>query len=344
MPIPEQIRDVPHLEELLSEPTDAAVEAMRHVAGDIVVLGVGGKMGPSLTRMALRASQAAGVRRTIKAVSRFSQPGLREGLESLGVETIAGDLLDEQFVAGLPDAENILFMTGTKFGTGTDPAATWAMNTFVPTLVCRRYAGRRLLAFSTGNVYPFVPVDSGGASEEEPPNPVGEYGMSALGRERMFEFFAARDNNPTTIVRLNYAVEMRYGVLVDLAQQVLAEQPIDLTMGYANVIWQGDANAMTLAALADATVPAFTVNVAGAELLDVRRVCARFAEHFGKRVTFSGESAATALLNDGRRGHRKYGPPRVSLETLIDWTAGWIKRGQPTWSKATHFQTRDGQF
>jgi nucleoside-diphosphate-sugar epimerase len=342
--LPDTIRDEAQLEELLSDPSAAAVDALARVRGDFVVLGVGGKMGPSLARMVQRASGQAGVQRRVYGVSRFSQEGLADALTRAGVETIRGDLLEERFVDSLPDAENIIFMTGQKFGTAAAAANTWAMNAYVPTLVCRRYAQSRILAFSTGNVYPFVPIDGGGSAETDVPSPVGEYGMSALGRERMFEYFSRRQNTPTSIVRLNYAVEMRYGILVDLAQQVLAGQPIDVSMGHANVIWQGDANSMALAALADADSPPFVVNVAGPELLDVREVCRQFGRLFGKDPSFNQEPAATALLNSAAKAYAKYGLPRVKLEQLIGWTADWLGRGGQTWNKPTHFQARDGRF
>ncbi|MCA9076799.1 MAG: NAD-dependent epimerase/dehydratase family protein [Planctomycetaceae bacterium] len=338
------IRDVSHLEALLSEPSNAAVAAMSRIDGDVLILGVGGKMGPSLARMLVRASQQAGIDRKVRAVSRFSKETLRDQLHTDGIETIAGDLGDEAFIAGLPDAANVIFMAGMKFGTGDNPSTTWAMNTYVPALICRRFRDSRILSFSTGNVYPLVPTDSEGSVETDTPGPVGEYAMSALGRERTFEFFCRQDEVPTTIVRLNYAVEMRYGVLVDLAQQVQAEQTIDLSMGYANVIWQADANAMAIAAMADAAVPPYVVNVAGPELVDVRATCERFGELLGKPVKFSGEPASTALLNNGHAGHQRYGVPRVTLDQLIEWTADWIKQGGETHGKATHFQTRDGKF
>lgn len=338
------IRDVSQLEDLLSTPSEAAIEAMRRIEGDVLILGVGGKMGPSLARMLVRASQQAGIDLKVRAVSRFSNESLRGKLTADGIETIAGDLGDEAFIAGLPDSTNVIFMAGMKFGTGDNPSTTWAMNTYVPALICRRFRDSRMLSFSTGNVYPLVPIDSGGSVETDTPDPVGEYAMSALGRERTFEFFCRRDEIPTTIVRLNYAVEMRYGVLVDLAQQVQAEQPIDLSMGYANVIWQGDANAMAIAALADAAVPPFVINVAGPELVYVRTTCERFGELLNKPVRFTGEPANTALLNNGSVGHQRYGSPRIALDQLIEWTANWIKRGGETHGKATHFQTRDGKF
>ena len=342
--LPEQIQDDAQLEDLLSTPSPGAIDAMQHISGDVLLLGAGGKMGPSLARMLVRASNAAGIPRRVMAVSRFGTPGLSTDLNEDGIETIAGDLLDPEFVNQLPDAPHVVFMTGTKFGTSSGASATWAMNVWVPSLVCQRFRSSRILAFSTGNVYPFVPVESGGATEEEALNPVGEYGMSALGRERMFEYFSLRDSIPLSIVRLNYAVEMRYGVLVDLARKVLAGEPIDLSMGHANVIWQGDANAMVLQALADAASPPFVINVAGPEVFAVQDVCARFGELLERQVEFTGQPAANALLNNACRACEHYGLPRVSLDTIVRWTADWLRRGGTTWGKPTHFEVRDGKF
>lgn len=343
-PLPESIRDEEQLEELLSEPTDGAVNALKQVQGDIILLGAGGKMGPSLSRMVRRASDAAGTSRRVIAVSRFSNESLLEKFSSFGVETISGDLLNEEFVDSLPNVPNVIYMTGAKFGTSGDASLTWAMNVWLPSLVCRKYRESRIAAFSTGNVYPLVPIDSGGSVESDPLEPVGEYANTAVGRERMFTYFCNRHQNPTALVRLNYSVEMRYGVLVDLAKQVLAGNPIDLSMGYANVIWQADANAMTIQALADAGTPPYIVNVAGPEFFSTKEVCERYAELFEQEVTFIGEPAQTALLNNGSLGHQKYGKPRVSLDQLQIWIADWLKRDGTTWSKPTHFEVRDGKF
>ena len=342
--LPESIRGVEQLEELLSEPTDGAVEALKKVEGDIILLGAGGKMGPSLARMVRRAADAAGTERRVIAVSRYSDASLPQQLNDVGIETIAGDLLDEDFIDSLPDVPNVIFMTGAKFGTSGDASLTWAMNVWLPSVVCRKYRNSRITAFSTGNVYPLVPIDSGGSVETDKLEPVGEYANTAVGRERMFSYFCNRHGNPTSLVRLNYAVELRYGVLVDLAKQVLAGTPIDLSMGYANVIWQADANAMTIQSLADASTPAFVVNVSGPEVFSTKDVCERFAELFGTSVEFTGEAAATALLNNGSAGHQRYGKPRVSLDQLQIWIADWLKRDQPTLGKPTHFEVRDGKF
>ena len=336
--------DEKHLEDLLSQPPDYLVEKAHQFAGDTILLGAGGKMGPSLARMLVRARDSANESFSVTAVSRFGNAAVRESFERAGIRTIAGDLLSEGFVASLPDALNVIHMTGMKFGTGSNAPATWAMNTFLPSLVCRRYRGSRIAAFSTGNVYPLVNVAGPWSHERDGPDPVGEYGMSALGRERIFQYFCERDSIPTSLIRLNYAVEMRYGVLVDIACRVFNKQEIDLSMGYANVIWQGDANAMAIASLADADTPANLVNVAGPELVVVADVANRFGELFGMEPILVGQPAATALLNDGSLGHKIYGKPRILLEQLIDWTADWIRENKPLLGKPTHFEVRSGKF
>ncbi len=343
-PLPEVIDNEVQLEELLSAPTDAAVRALAAAEGDVILLGVAGKMGPTLARMVRRASQAAGAERRVIGVSRFSTPGCREALEGHSIETIQGDLLDEAFVDRLPEAANVIYMTGMKFGASQSPALTWAMNVHLPALVCRRYRHSRIVAFSTGNVYPPVPIDGGGSRETDPAGPVGEYAMTALGRERMFEHFSASLGIPVSLVRLNYAVEMRYGVLVDIAQKVFAEEQIDLTSGYFNVIWQGDANAMALATLADAASPPSVINVAGAEVLRVRQVAETFGRLMDKAPRLTGTEASTALLSNGAPGHQRYGRPRVSDEQMIRWIAHWIGAGGATLGKPTHYEVRNGKF
>jgi nucleoside-diphosphate-sugar epimerase len=343
-PLPETIADVAQLDDLLSEPTPQAVQAMAQIDGDVILLGAGGKMGPTLARMVRRAAQAAGGSRQVTAVSRFSDAEVVHSLEADGINVIRGDLLDETFVASLPQAANIIFMAGMKFGASSDTSATWAMNAYVPALVARQFRDSRIAAFSTGNVYPLASPDSGGSKESDAPGPIGEYAMSALGRERMFAYFCRRQQTPTAILRLNYACELRYGVLVDLCRKVHAGEPIDVSMGYVNVIWQGDANAMTICALADCSVPEFTINIAGPEILRVRQVCERFGELLGVTPQFTGTEADDALLNDGSKGRQLYGEPRVSADQLIGWIADWVARGGESLGKPTHFETRDGQF
>ena len=349
MALPERIDDEQHLERLLSEPTRAAIEALGRIDGDLIVLGAGGKMGPSLARMARRAFEAAGVERRVIAVSRFSSGDAQRQLQDAGVETIRGDLLDPPLVDSLPDAAAVVYMAGMKFGGAGNLPLTWAMNAYLPALVARRYRDSRIVAFSTGNVYPLVPVElaspnAAGCDEDVPPSPVGEYAMSCLGRERMFEYFSAALDIPITIMRLNYASEMRYGVLVDLARQIHSGREVSLAMSHVNVIWQGDANAMALASLAGAANPPLTLNIAGRERLRVRDVAERFGQLLAKPVKLTGTESPTALLSDGSRGHDLYGPPRVSAELLMRWVADWIERGGIVWDRPTHFEVRDGRF
>ncbi len=312
--------------------------------GDYLLLGGAGKMGPSLARMVGRAATQAQLASNVYVVSRFTNSAVRQELEQAGIKTLAGDLFDEQFLSELPDTENVIFMTGRKFGTKERPSASWAMNTVLPARICPRFRDRRILAFSTGNVYPYVDPGGPWSRESDPPQPVSEYGMSALGRERVFQYFSEEFETPVTIVRLNYAVEMRYGVLADLACQVLAQEPIDLTMGYANVIWQADANSMALAAMADARPGGMLVNIAGEALLDVRQTAEALGDLMDRQVTFTGSPQPKALLSDGSVARLRYGPERVDLPTLTRWVARWIATGRPTWTKPTHFQQIDGQF
>ena len=344
MPVlPTRIDTIETLEDLLSEPTSGLLEATRGRTGDLIVLGAGGKMGPTLARMARRAADAAGVTRRVIAVSRFQSPMARQRLDAAGVETIACDLLDDDAVGRLPDATDVVYMAGMKFGATGQAALTWAENCLLPASVCRRYQSSRLVAFSTGNVYPLVPAGHG-SREEDPPGPAGEYAMSCLGRERIFEYFSSRASTPVTLLRLNYACELRYGVLVDLARRVWTGEPVDLTTGYFNVIWQGDANAMSLMALTCATVPPQVLNLTGPEELRVRAVTEELARRMGKRVTFTGVEAGDALLSDASRAVALFGKPRVNAGQLIEWIAEWTMRGGDTLGKATKFEVRDGRF
>ncbi|MDQ3441475.1 MAG: NAD-dependent epimerase/dehydratase family protein [Planctomycetota bacterium] len=342
--LPERIEDVDQLEDLLSDPTPAAVRAMGNMRGDLIVLGVAGKMGPTLARMAKRASDAAGVKRRVIGASRFSNVEEDVRLQSHGVETIKADLLDQATLDRLPDAPNVLYMAGMKFGATGKEALTWAMNTYLPGMVCNRYTTSRIVAFSTGNVYGLTPVSSGGSVESDAPNPVGEYAMSCLGRERMFEHFSRALSIPMAIIRLNYASEMRYGVIVDLARKVWAGETMDLSMGHVNVIWQGDANAMTLAAFDHLRSPPLMLNVAGPEIVNVRDVCETYGKLMGKFVKFTGTEAPDALLNNAQLGYQLAGRPRVSLEQQLRWVAQWVMSGGASLGKPTHFEARDGKF
>lgn len=338
------IQSEPELDDLLSTPSPADRAAMRDIEGGLVILGAGGKMGPSLARRARRAADQAGVTKSIVAVSRFSERAAEKQLQDAGIETIAADLLDFSQLAGLPDAGNVIFMAGRKFGSAGAPHLTWASNAYLPARVAERYRDSRIVAFSSGNVYPFVPVSSGGATEETAPDPVGEYAQSVLARERMFEFFSARYGTRVCLLRLNYAVELRYGVLRDIGAKVFEGRPVNVGMGSLNAIWQGDANSVCLRSLARCESPPAVLNLTGPETLSVRDVARRFGELLGREPVFEGREADTALLNNASLCHRLFGAPTVSAETVIEWTAEWIRRGGAGWDKPTHFETRDGRF
>jgi nucleoside-diphosphate-sugar epimerase len=340
----EKISSVEQLEDMLSAPSPGVIETMRRLEGDILILGVGGKMGPTLARMARRASDIAGVKRRIIGVSRFSSPKVPDSLRQHGIEPITADLLDRQQLAKLPDVPNIVFMAGMKFGSTNQEPLTWAMNCYLPGMVCERYKNSRIVAFSTGNVYGLTPASASGSRETDPLNPLGDYAMSCRGRERIFDHFSRALNIPTSILRLNYAIELRYGVLVDLARRVWNGEQIDVSMGYVNVIWQAEASAMSLMSFDRAASPAFILNVAGAEILRVRDVATRFAELMKKDVTFTGVESPDALLNDGRMGHRLFGSPQISADMMMHWIADWTMRGGATLGKPTHFEARNGKF
>jgi nucleoside-diphosphate-sugar epimerase len=332
------------LDELLSRPSSADAEFMSKLDGPLVILGAGGKMGPTLARRAVRAAQEAGVERRVVAVSRYSSVEARQNLEQWGVETASADLLDREQLALLPDAPNVIYMAARKFGSTGSEYLTWGMNAWLPGIVAERYRTSRIVAMSSGNIYPFTPVSSGGATESSPLEPVGEYGQSALARERIFEFFSIRYGTPVVKVRLNYAVELRYGVLVDIGTAVFERRPVDLTMGSVNVIWQGDANSVILRSLDLCTSPAAALNLTGPETLSVRYVAERFGQRFGVDPIFTGQEAPTALLNNAARCHRHFGYPTVTPEEMIEWIAQWIGMGGSTLGKPTKFAVRDGKF
>jgi nucleoside-diphosphate-sugar epimerase len=340
----ERIENEEQLELELSRPYPETVEQLRSIPGDFLVLGAGGKMGPTLCRL-LKNAVGDGTRR-ICGVSRFSDSEVRDRLENSGVQTIRADLIERSAYAQLPDAPNIFFLAGMKFGAGAKEPLTWAMNTYVPALAAERWSGPavRIAAFSTGNVYPFVDVDSGGAGEQTQPQPVGEYAMSCLGRERIFQHFSIARGTRTVLIRLNYANELRYGILVDLAQKVLAGKTIDLAMGYVNVIWQGDANNYIARSLSLASSPASVLNVAGPGILSVRTLAEGIARMAGTRARFTGKEQPTALLSDSSRCLDLFGPPAVSLDSMLSRVVDWVRRGEKTLKKPTKYQVRDGKF
>ena len=340
----EPIGSVEELEARLATPDPALVDDLARLDGDILVLGAGGKMGPSLVKLACNAVANGGVRRTVTAVSRFSRPELREDLEQAGARTIAADLLEPGALNELPDAPNVVYMVGTKFGTSGREHLTWAQNAYLPGLVGERYARSRIIAFSTGNVYPLVPVRSGGSVEGDPTGPVGEYAQSCLGRERLFEHASATHGTRVVQFRLNYAVELRYGTLVDIAQAVHAGEPIDVSMGHLNVIWQGDANAWALRSLALCTSPPTVLNVTGPETVSVRQTAEAFGRLLGREPMLVGEEQETALLSNASEAHRLFGYPQVPLGRMIGWIAAWVAAGGDTHGKPTHFGERSGKF
>lgn len=332
------------LEALLSRPSERLIEDLKKIEGDILILGIGGKMGPSLAKLAKRAVSEAGGDQQIIGVSRFSDPQKRAELEAEGIQTIAGDLLDEAFLQSLPDAKNVIFMAGQKFGTKGNQAYTWAMNTYLPGRVAERFRKARMVVFSTGNVYPFTPVNGRGATEETPPAPVGEYAQSCLGRERIFHYFSEKYHTPMLFYRLNYALDLRYGVLNDIARKVWDEKEIDLSMGHVNVIWQGDANEYVLRSLLHCSSPPNILNVTGLENLSVRHLAEQFGELMEKSPLFSGEPQKTALLSDARKMEKLFGAPDIDIQQMVEWTVNWIQQDGKEINKPTHFQARDGAF
>lgn len=332
------------LEDRLSTPTDADCAAIGTLASPLVLLGAGGKMGPSLALRARRAAQQAGVDLQIIAVSRFSDEAAQERLEAAGIDTIPADLLEAGALESLPDSPNVLYLAAKKFGSTGNESHTWAMNAYLPGRVAERYRNARIVAFSSGNIYPLVPITSGGANEQTPPGPVGEYAQSVLARERLFEHFSRTYGTPVTLLRLNYAVELRYGVLLDLGTKVFERRPIDVSMGCVNVMWQGDANSIALRSFGICNVPPTILNLTGPETLSVRYIAESFGRWFGVEPQFIGEESPTALLNNASRCHQRFGYPSVTPSELIEWTAFWIGRGGTTHQKPTHFEARDGRF
>jgi nucleoside-diphosphate-sugar epimerase len=310
----------------------------------LIVLGAGGKMGPTLAILAKHAAEEAGHRLEVIAVSRFSDAAARRSLEEKGVKTISGDLLDRRVVESLPDAENIIYLVGMKFGTSTDPSSTWAMNTVVPARVAERYPRARIVALSTGNVYPLSAVSGGGSAETDALTPLGEYANSAVGRERVFEYFSKRNGTAVAMLRLFYAVELRYGVLVDIAQKVFAGEPIDLASGNFNCIWQGDANEMIIRALDLASSPMAVRNLCRPEIFSTRQTALRLGELLGRELNFVGVESATALLGNAKKICGELGEPRTNVETMMRLIADWVKHGGRSLGKPTHFETRDGKY
>jgi nucleoside-diphosphate-sugar epimerase len=339
-----KIKTQEQLEERMSLPTEADIAAMRALEGDVLILGVGGKMGPTLAQLIRRSADAAKKKLRVMGAARFTDKALPNALRTHGIEPIACDLLEPEELAKLPDAENVIFMAARKFGTTGAEHLSWAINTQLPALVADRYRNSRIVCFSSGNVYPLVPATRGGASEQTPVGPQGEYAQSVLGRERIFEHASHRWGTRVTLLRLNYAIDLRYGVLVDIARTVFEQRPVDLRMPLVNIIWQGDANSVCMRSISHCASPPFVLNLTGPETLSTRWIAEQFAERFGHEASFTGEESHSALLNNATRCHRLFGYPTVTPSEMIDWVAEWIAAGGALSNKPTHFQTQDGRF
>lgn len=341
---PQRIDNEEQLEEMLSRPGKELVDMFRRIDGDILILGVNGKIGPTLSRMARRAFDEAGVNKKVTGVDRSFTKEQKSFFSKLNIETIEGDLLDQEFIRKLPACKNIVFLAGMKFGSVDNLALTWAINSYLPALVADHFTSSRIVAFSTGCVYPLVPVNSGGSVETDLPEAVGEYAQSCLGRERMFEYGSNRHGTETALIRLNYSVEMRYGVLVDIATKVKNRIPVDLTMGYFNVIWQGDVNNYVLRSLEHTSSPARILNITGPETLSVRETALKFGELMGIEPVLINKEAETALLSNSSEAYRLFGRPAMPISQVIKWIAAWLTDDKRLLGKPTHFEVRDGKY
>jgi len=338
------MRNIESVYKKLLEPSADLIEDIATIDGDIIVLGIGGKMGPGLARVAKQAIDKAGINKKIIGVARFSEPGLQEQLNSEGIETISADLLNEDDLQALPQEKNVLYLAGTKFGTTGKESLTWAMNSYLPGRVAQKFKNSRIVVFSTGNVYPLVPVVSGGATEDLPPEPIGEYAQSCLGRERIFQYFSLKNNTPVLIYRLNYANDVTYGVLHEIAKSVKENQPVDLSMGTASVIWQGDANEIAIRCLKHCSVPAKILNVTGPETVSLRWLAEQFGKMLGVTPEFINEERSTSFLSNAAESFRLFGYPKVTLKQMMEVILGWLNEGGKTINKPTHFSERKGKY
>jgi len=338
------MRNIESVYKKLLEPSADLIEDIATIDGDIVVLGIGGKMGPGLARVAKQAIDKAGINKKIIGVARFSEPGLQEQLNSEGIETISADLLNEDDLQALPQEKNVLYLAGTKFGTTGKESLTWAMNSYLPGRVAQKFKNSRIVVFSTGNVYPLVPVVSGGATEDLPPEPIGEYAQSCLGRERIFQYFSLNNNTPVLIYRLNYANDVTYGVLHEIAKSVKENQPVDLSMGTASVIWQGDANEIAIRCLKHCSAPAKILNVTGPETVSLRWLAEQFGKMLGVTPEFINEERSTSFLSNAAESFRLFGYPKVTLKQMMEVILEWLNEGGKTLNKPTHFSERKGKY
>ncbi len=344
MNFPEQITSEAHLEAVLSQPMPEVVELMKRLDGDIMILGIAGKMGVTMGRQAVEAIRLAGVTKKVYGVARFSNPAAKDELEKHGIITIKCDLLDQAAVNGLPLVKNVIFMAGRKFGTDGSEALTWAMNAVTPAYVAEHFKDSRIVAFSTGCVYPLVGPATGGCTEQVKPAPVGEYSQSSLARERIFEYCSQKYQTKILMFRLNYAIDLRYGVLHDIAKLVWNDQPVSRGVSHFNVIWQGDANAAALRALELADNPMAYLNVTGPETISIEFIAEAFAKAFGKKVNYQGEASDKCYLNNAAKFFHNFGYPHASLQWMIDRTAEWFMNGGGSLGKPTHFEVNNGKF
>lgn len=338
------MKTIAELEDFMSAPSEELVKDIQQLDGDIMILGVSGKMGPTLAKLTKRAIDRAGLPKRVIGVARFSDESLVEELERSGIETIKADLLKEEDLQNLPNVKNIIFMAGTKFGTVGNEHYTWAMNAYLPGRVAEKFKDSRIVAFSTGNVYPLTTVLSNSCTEDQTPNPVGEYAQSCLGRERVLTYFSHKYQTPMVLFRLNYAIDLRYGVLLEIAKQVYQGKPVDLTMGNVNVIWQGDANEYAIRSLLHTNHPPTLLNVTGPETLSVKWVAKEFGKRMEKEPVFVNAESPTALLNNASHAHKLFGYPKVTIQQMIDMISDWVVRDGHTLNKPTHFQEREGAF
>ena len=325
-------------------PSQRLIDDIQRIEGDILILGAGGKMGPSMARLAVEAVRRSGTDKRVIAVSRFSDEKLVKDLQAAGVEIIKADLLNESELQGLPDVPNVIYLAGYKFGTTGNEPYTWIMNTYLPAKVAEKYSNSRIVVFSSGNIYPLSPVTNGGSSEDIATSPVGEYAQSCLGRERMFQYFSQKNHTPMLLYRLNYANDVSYGILLEIARSVFEEKEIDLCMGNVNVIWQGDANEVALRSLLHCSSPARILNVTGPEIVSVRWVALEFAKMFGKKVSFTSTEEQNALLSNAAECFRLFGYPSVTLKQMMELIGRWVMEGGKTLNKPTHFQEREGKY
>lgn len=341
---PEKIANEEQLEELLSRPGNELTGMFSQLDGDIIFLGINGKIGPTMAVMAKRACEKAGVKRRIIGVDRPMSDEQKNYFQKAGIEILTGDMLDTNFINSLPEVKNVIFLAGMKFGSVDNLSLTWAINSYLPALVAEHFKKSRIVAFSTGCVYPLVPIKSGGSKETDMPDAVGEYAQSCLGRERMFEYGSNRFKTDVALIRLNYSVEMRYGVLVDIAQKVKSNQPVDITMGYFNVIWQGDVNDFVLRSLKYASSPARILNITGSDTLSTKVVALKFGELFNVKPTLTGKEAETALLSNSTEAYNLFGKPKMPIEKVIEWIGAWMNADKKLLGKPTHFEVRDGKY